>query len=73
MRFFRINMFLGSLWGWQMFVDYCQCECQKHVVTMILFTGFDIFGIRIKKCQNISFLVFPNNILIFKKLLVRWD
>lgn len=40
---------------------------------MILFTGFDIFGIRIKKRHNISFLVFPNNILIFKKLSVRWD
>lgn len=48
-------MSLGCLGDGRPFWEYCQCECQKHIVNMVLFTGFDILGIRIKKCHNIIF------------------
>lgn len=67
MRFLRISVSLGSLGGMANLPGIIVCEYQKHVVNMILFTRFDIFGVRIKNVITPSFNFFLNYFLIFFK------
>lgn len=52
----------ANLWN-----DY-HCEYQKHIMNMILFTGFDISDVGIKNAVTSSFYFFLTFLLFFKTL-----